>query len=171
MKYKEGEEVDTPEQKQAFWKAANDNQDVRRKGTGDGTVVLVDKGTTWSAIRERALTVTINRSTNLESQKQVDDAMVQLAQTGSSVGTFSGGAAFKCIGDTPEIAASSNPWPDAGQQALTSAASAPPAAAVVIPEDFFAPYGTSSGHNSQGKEAVQQEDSEVPGRRASWGFA
>ena len=159
LKYKKGEEgLDNPEDKQRAWKAALDNPDVLRKGSGDSQIIFVDKGTTWAAIRSRAMTTSVNRLTNLESQKEVEDAMAQVAQTGVTAGAFSGGA-FKGIGDMfrPEVAAasSSSSGPDSGQLALAAAASAPPPASVVVPDFVFAPFGTSFGGHPDGVGAIQ----------------
>ena len=161
LKFKKGEPMDTQEQKQAFWKAALDNPDVLKNGSGADQVILVDKGTTWAAIRSRALLTSVNRATNLETQKQVEEAMVQVAQTGAAAGAFSG-AAFKGIGDMfrPEVAAASSSSQDAGQLALAAAASAAPAANVVVPESDFAPFGVSFGGHPDGLAAIQWDESQ-----------
>ena len=83
LRFKEGvRDLETYEAQDRYWTKvlASPNTTIL-EGSGESAVILVDKGRSIIGIRERNLMRQVSHGSNLESLKDAEDAMAQLATT------------------------------------------------------------------------------------------
>ena len=171
LRYKEGEDIRTPEDEKRWWSAAWSNPDIT-KNKEEGTI-LVNKGTTLKAIRERALSQTVTRTQGLQSAQQVEEAMASMSAIGASTNAFQAdafgnlGAAF-----APGAAAGSQGQPSLPPQ-LWGNRPAPPAVESIIPIEDFSPFipkdaaGRVLKVNRSEASSIGDEDNQAKRRRTA----
>lgn len=157
LKYKEGVQVDTPEAKAAWWKAALDNPDVHKEGTGDDTRILVNCGIIMAGIRERVMSTKVSHEKAIESAHQLQQGLAKMASVGTGVTALSG-SAMGPLSDAfrtgAAVCTSSDEAMPTSSWALPSAP--PPAGSIVAPEEF-SPFGTDTGGHKRGLQAFMSD--------------
>ena len=165
LKYKEGRKI-PEDQEEAVWQAVLAIPDtLKSRGANGETLIWVDKGHQMQGIRGRTLETSVVRANNLTSQAEVNQAMASLGNTGIGAGVFSG-PAFSGLGGEafrPEAALGGSVGHALSQAALAGASSSIPSSAVVVPEEDFAPFGSSFGQNPEGARALEA----IPAKRSA----